>query len=160
MPDVGTNQTTNFNESSRIVLDDGSSEHTVAKYVEGSFSITQGGRTTYPEKVNGDYNGDVHVQGEQETTIRFAFMFSADNYDEVMAVASPADASGKKTLFDLHIDHYDFDGATTGRRHTYADCYVPAGGIQHDDAGDGAIDAVALTIQSLTTEPTITDIGA
>lgn len=147
--DLGNGRTTKIDRHMRIVLDDGTTQHVLSKPVRDSFSLTEGGRRTYAEMNNGDFDGDVHEREEQLTEIAFAVKGSPDNLNAVDAVARPASVGGIKTKFSVVLRYYDDDTLTTGRSLTFADCYVPEGGLSIGDSGE--VDEIALRIMSLTT---------
>ena len=157
MPAVNTQKATRHSRTVDLIIDDGAAEHTISRIVNGSLVETPGG-TQADAEMDGDlYTGNVSTGTERESVITLQTLGSPGGRAAMEALLQPADVGDMKTTFVVHIDRYDDGTKTTGKRHTYENCYLPTPPV-HNGAGDTGHDTINFTIHSTDSYPTVTSL--
>lgn len=158
MADSGVNAGTpiRFENAGKLGVYDsgGTTRYTVSAIIPGSLKVKEGGTEGIPYIDRGQYTSNVLAGDERLTEIEFKVRPTKTGITsasaELIAALTPADASGKKTLYKFEFEVPDSRGGSTGTRVTYDKCWL-AEPIEYAASGSGQnTDELTVKLKSLT----------
>ncbi len=136
-----------YMHAGKVIIDDGTDEHTIGFIEPSSLNITWGGAPVTPERNLSALTGKGRRGADQPCGISFQLNPNTDglikdavDHDDIKGVVDPDSRTGKKasvTTYTMYVEWWDDLAETSGVRGTLTNCYHN-GDITIAGSGEGA----------------------